>query len=262
MMSRRTVGASDLSAVQDRIMRAHYPQLARETTRNSVVEEPRDEPDIQQSSEAPDFDDTISPVHEEESPEDVLASVCASLNQGRITRRETFPPAATSIVAPHPHPSPARARTYTDPTPSSVHADGKWQPRHPNSRDRQLRYARRCMPTLTFETPRQRDIIMKKGERWKINWNEWKLEPYIPTPPAYEKGDHANAAENTSSVPSAVTEDQMLASGGLGDNTTIMRKNHGSQRRHSDWRIGRPNLVRQKRQGLRMFYRLNLFCLS
>ncbi|KZF25085.1 hypothetical protein L228DRAFT_61276 [Xylona heveae TC161] len=88
-----------------------------------------------------------------------------------------------------------RSASANDAHVSSDLADGKWHPTHPVNRTQQLSFARRCMPTLRFATPRQKDIVIHKGQLCRINWTDHKLEPYVPEPPAYAETEEDEQRE-------------------------------------------------------------------
>ncbi|KAH0537396.1 hypothetical protein FGG08_005795 [Glutinoglossum americanum] len=65
--------------------------------------------------------------------------------------------------------------------------DGKWRPPHRWTTARDIRYAQRCMAILCGDTPRQSDLIIKDGKRWKINWVEERLVPQKEKAPKLPK---------------------------------------------------------------------------
>ncbi|KAI9850413.1 MAG: hypothetical protein M1838_005690 [Thelocarpon superellum] len=61
-----------------------------------------------------------------------------------------------------------------------ITTEPKWCPPHNWSYARHVVYARRCMTNLWDNAPRQSDIIVKDGKRWKINWDRGQLVRYDP----------------------------------------------------------------------------------
>jgi hypothetical protein len=53
--------------------------------------------------------------------------------------------------------------------------DGKWCPPHRWTMARDIWYAHRCTTVLCGDAPRQSDLIIKDGKRWKIDWAEERL---------------------------------------------------------------------------------------
>ncbi|KAI9750751.1 MAG: hypothetical protein M4579_006323 [Chaenotheca gracillima] len=69
---------------------------------------------------------------------------------------------------------------------NSETADGKWNPHHTWTEAHNIRYARRCMSVLCSDAPRQSDVIVKFGRRWKIRWDLGELTPFeADEPPDY-----------------------------------------------------------------------------
>ncbi|KAF2863434.1 hypothetical protein K470DRAFT_207467, partial [Piedraia hortae CBS 480.64] len=62
---------------------------------------------------------------------------------------------------------------------------GKWQPPHPRTPAQQQRYIRRCMPILTCDARRASDVLISRGQRCIINWQERTLDRWWMSPPGY-----------------------------------------------------------------------------
>ncbi|KAI9823886.1 MAG: hypothetical protein M1832_002203 [Thelocarpon impressellum] len=74
-------------------------------------------------------------------------------------------------------------------------SEGKWCPSHNWTYARHVRYARRCMTNLWSNAPRQSDIIVKDGKRWKIRWDLGELVLYDPEKlPGYDDAEERGEA--------------------------------------------------------------------
>ncbi|KAH0555989.1 hypothetical protein GP486_006070 [Trichoglossum hirsutum] len=65
--------------------------------------------------------------------------------------------------------------------------DGKWCPPHRWTMARDIWYAHRCTTVLCGDAPRQSNLIIKDGKRWKIDWAEERLIPLKEKPPRLPK---------------------------------------------------------------------------
>jgi hypothetical protein len=77
--------------------------------------------------------------------------------------------------------------------------DGKWRPPHRWTMARDILYAQRCTTILCGDTPRQSDLIIKDGKRWKIDWAEERLVPQkkkAPRLPKYGEITKAGAKDS------------------------------------------------------------------
>lgn len=83
-------------------------------------------------------------------------------------------------------PAPPIAKVNTK-VPARIYPDDfiKWQPQFYIDSAQQIRYRRHCMPSLLYNSKRANDIVVHKGKRWKIDWDNSRLIPWPETPPGY-----------------------------------------------------------------------------
>ena len=211
------VVSASLVAEQERILREHYPHLiqtVRPDNQQPQESEPRSPRERHNGTEGADGEndgedenDNVNDNEPEQEPDpdygDLDLAFMRDPTAGNDPDDDDDPPRATenltyngndSNSSSH-HGSPnvdsvgdlwTEIRLTRVPQSARNRTDRKWHPRVPrNDALRDARYRRRCMPMLVHNSRYATNVIIHKGKRKVIDWNNKKLVPWPASPPSY-----------------------------------------------------------------------------
>lgn len=180
---------------QERIARAHFPQLVRAHTAPGSIHSPTT-PNIEEAREIPvqaegdpeaddlDRDFMITEVLRPRRERDD-ANIAAN-----GPRTEDVPSTRTS--------SRRRHHAQTGPSNTIDHHqlealedssdEQKWNPGGVEiDSHREARYRRRCMPILVYNSRHAQEVIIRQGQAMQMDWEKRRLMPYQLAPPQYDE---------------------------------------------------------------------------
>lgn len=200
---------------QERILREMYPSLARgsqETTNAQASPEPPASRDGAQDS-LPSLTITTSQGQDQEAEDIDLSDLAEDVPSSPSS------PNPSSLSASH---RPTASRHVSSSTFVSVSAldtfqtsplnfalSGKWAPPHTRTSAQQLRYVRRCMPLLFYDSPRASGVMFHAGKLVRPNFKTDTLDEWHLQPPSYEAHDFPE--ETTSALSRSPTNASSLS---------------------------------------------------